>query len=40
SLVVQWVRLSAPSAGGWGSNPGQGTRTHMHAATKDHTCCN
>ena len=34
SLVVQWVRLHAPSAGGLGSMPGQGTRSHMHAATK------
>ena len=29
SLVVQWLRLSAPNAGGPGSNPGQGTRSHM-----------
>ena len=28
SLVVQWLRLCAPSAGGLGSIPGQGTRTH------------
>ncbi|TEA23034.1 hypothetical protein DBR06_SOUSAS12510026, partial [Sousa chinensis] len=34
SLVVQWVRLHAPNAGGPGSIPGQGTRSHMHAATK------
>ena len=34
SLVVQWIRLCAPSAGGPGSIPGQGTRSHMHAATK------
>ena len=29
SLMVQWLRLSAPNAGGPGSNPGQGTRSHM-----------
>ena len=34
SLVVQWLRLHAPNAGGLGSIPGQGTRFHMHAATK------
>ncbi|TEA42643.1 hypothetical protein DBR06_SOUSAS1610145, partial [Sousa chinensis] len=34
SLVVQWVRLRAPNAGGPGSIPGRGTRSHMHAATK------
>ncbi|TEA40949.1 hypothetical protein DBR06_SOUSAS20710003, partial [Sousa chinensis] len=34
SLVAQWIRLHAPSAGGEGSTPGQGTRSHMHAATK------
>ena len=34
SLVVQWIRLHAPNAGGLGSIPGQGTRAHMHAATK------
>ena len=28
SLVVQWLRLCAPSAGGLGWIPGQGTRTH------------
>ena len=39
-LVVQWLRLYAPSAWGPGSIPGQGTRSHMpqlkilHAATK------
>ena len=38
--MVQWLRLLAPSAGGPGSIPGQGTRSHMpqlkipHAATK------
>ena len=34
SLVVQWVRLCAPNAGGPGSIPGRGTRSCMHAATK------
>ena len=29
SLVVQWLRLRAPNAGGLGSIPGQGTRSHM-----------
>ena len=28
-LVVQWLRLGAPSAGGLRSIPGQGTRSHM-----------
>ena len=47
SLVVQWVRLCAPNAGGLGSIPGWGTRSHMHAeakssraATKKFTCHN
>ena len=34
SLVVQGLRLCTPNAGGPGSTPGQGTRSHMHAATK------
>ena len=34
SLVVQWVRLHVPCAGGPGSIPGGGTRSCMHAATK------
>ena len=34
SLVVQWLRLCAPNAGGPASIPGQGIRSHMHAATK------
>ena len=34
SLVVQWLRLHAPNAEGLGSIPGQGTRSHMHVATK------
>ena len=34
SLVVQWVRLRAPNAGGPGWIPGRGTRSHMRATTK------
>ena len=34
SLVAHWLRLHAPNAGGPSSIPGQGTRSHMHAATK------
>ena len=34
SLVVQWLRISAPNEGGLGSIPGHGTRSQMHAATK------
>ena len=29
SLVVQWLRLRAPNAGGLSLTPGQGTRSHM-----------
>ena len=29
SLVVQWLRLCAPKAGGLGLFPSQGTRSHM-----------
>ena len=29
SLVVQWLRLHSPKAGGWGLIPGQGSRFHM-----------
>ena len=36
SLVVLWVRLHAYNAGG----PGRGTRSRMHATTKDPACCN
>ena len=32
--VVQWIRCCTPNAGGLGSNPGQGARSHMHATTK------
>ena len=40
SLVVQWVRLHAPNAGGRGLIPGQETRSHMHATTKKSVCRN
>ena len=40
SLMVQWLRLHAPNAGGLGSIPGPGTRSHMHATTKEPTCHN
>ena len=33
-LVAQWLKLWAPNAGGLGLIPGQGTISHMHAATK------
>ena len=46
SLGAQ-LRLRTPSAGGSGSIPGRGTRSHMHAttnswcaATKEPTCRN
>ncbi|TEA30144.1 hypothetical protein DBR06_SOUSAS4810005, partial [Sousa chinensis] len=29
SLVVQWLRLHAPNAGGPGLIPGRGTRSHI-----------
>ena len=32
--MAQWIGLHAPNAVGPGSIPGQGTRSHMHAATK------
>ena len=32
--MAQWIRFRAPTAGGLVSIPGQGTRSHMHAATK------
>ena len=34
SLVAQCLRLCTPNAGVPGSIPGQGTRSHMHVATK------
>ena len=33
SLVIQWLRIRAPNAGGSGSIPGQGTRSHMPQAS-------
>ncbi|TEA37329.1 hypothetical protein DBR06_SOUSAS1910012, partial [Sousa chinensis] len=36
SLVAQWIRLRTPNARGLGSIPGQGTRSHVPAATKIH----
>ena len=42
SLVVQWLRLPTPNAGGLSSIPSQGTKTHMsqlnilHDADKTH----
>ena len=44
-LVVQWLRLCAPNAGGLGSIPGRGTRPHTLLLRvgvpqlKDPTCC-
>ena len=29
SLVIQWLRIRVPNAGGSGSIPGQGTTSHM-----------
>ena len=40
SLVVQWVRLRTPNAGGLGLIPGWGARSLMHAPTKKPVCCN
>ena len=47
SLVAQWLRFCAPSAGGLGLIPGQRIRSHMHATTKslhattkEAACCN
>ena len=37
-LVVRWLRLCAPNAGGLGSIPSHGTRLHK-ATVKDPTCC-
>ena len=36
SLVAQWPRPHAPNAGGSGSIPGQGTRSHMQQLKKPH----
>ena len=43
--MVQWLRLSAPNAGGPGSIPDKGTLPHMsqprsHATAKDPARCN
>ncbi|TEA28791.1 hypothetical protein DBR06_SOUSAS24510049, partial [Sousa chinensis] len=47
SLVVQWLRLHTPNAGGPGSIPGWGTRSgmlqlraRMLQLKKDPACCN
>ena len=47
SLVVQWLGLCAPGAGGPGSIPGQGSRSHvlqlgvyMPQIKTDPVCCN
>ena len=37
SLVVYWLRLRAPQAGGLGSIPGQGTRSHIPQLRNPHT---
>ena len=34
SLVVQWLRLLAPNAGGMGLIPGQGSKTHVAPKTQ------
>ena len=34
-LVVQWLRLHGPKAGGPGLIPGQGTRSHMPQLKKE-----
>ena len=44
SQVVQWIKRQVPSAGGQGSSPGQGTRSHMQqlkvCMTQDPACHN
>ena len=40
SLVVQWLRRRVPKAGDQALISGQGTRSHMHASTKDSACHN
>ena len=45
SLVVQWLRLCAPNAGGLGSIPGERTRSHVPQLrvcmlNEDSPCCN
>ena len=39
SLVVQWLRLCSPNAGGPGLIPDRRTRFH-HTAPEDPMCCN
>ena len=46
--MVQWLSVHAPNAGGLGSVPGQGTRSHtlqqgvlmLHLKMKGLVCCN
>ena len=39
-MMIQWLRLHSLNAGGWGSIPSQGTRSHLlqlkilHATTQ------
>ena len=40
SLVVQWLRLQAPNAGGPGSITSQGTRSHRPKLKKVPVRCN
>ena len=40
SLVVQWLRLHTPNAGGLGSIPGQGTGSHMPQLKIPHAAIN
>ena len=37
STVVQWLGLHAPKAGGLGSVPGQGTRSHSVTTKTQHS---
>ena len=39
-LVVQWLRLRSLNSGGIGSNPGQGTRSHMPQTKTCHSQIN
>ena len=40
SLVGQWLKLCAPNAGGSGSIPGRGTRSHVYATAREPACRN
>ena len=40
SLVVQWLRVQVPNAGGPDAVSGQGTRSHMLQLKKDPICLN